>query len=342
MADSKVFYTDILLRKDYLALNLFQRDLFWRMWCHSDYHGRYHADPEIIRGHFYAKEINKTREADIERALEAIARTSLVHFYTVDSSAYFEIPAEIHRQRIRTKSKFPNPPQSAATCRNLPQSAAQCDNPAATCSNLPQSAAICRNLPQSAAQIEIEEEIEIEKEERGDIKQRSISKPPENTPSLFNSENERQEYRTWLRAIKTTHPSAREIRQLPLKLHQTAIAAFRAVPHAAAEAPLLRAFYDSTITISCKTGRPFKRPAEFQWYLVDLADVLTAARQWAKETKWKPAGTPRPAKAAPAAPAQPQEPVSEQEKIDFLAEIRAACSTIATPPPSVPPQDYNP
>ena len=315
MADSKVFYTDILLRKDYLALNLFQRDLFWRMWCHSDYHGRYHADPEIIRGHFYAKEINKTREADIERALEAIARTSLVHFYTVDSSAYFEIPAEIHRQRIRTKSKFPDPPQSAA---------------------------ICRNLPQSAAQIEIEEEIEIEKEERGDIKQRSISEPPENTPSLFSSENERQAYRTWLRAIKTTHPSAREIRQLPLKLHQTAIAAFRAVPHAAAEAPLLRAFYDSTITISCKTGRPFKRPAEFQWYLVDLADVLTAARQWAKETKWKPAGTPRPAKAAPAAPAQPQEPVSEQEKIDFLAEIRAACATIATPPPSVPPQDYNP
>ena len=120
MADSKVFYTDILLRKDYLALNLFQRDLFWRMWCHSDYHGRYHADPEIIRGHFYAKEINKTREADIERALEAIARTSLVHFYTVDSSAYFEIPAEIHRQRIRTKSKFPDPPQSAAICRNLP------------------------------------------------------------------------------------------------------------------------------------------------------------------------------------------------------------------------------
>ena len=332
MADSKVFYTDILLRKDYLALNLFQRDLFWRMWCHSDYHGRYHADPEIIRGHFYAKEINKTREADIERALEAIARTSLVHFYTVDSSAYFEIPAEIHRQRIRTKSKFPDPPQSAATCRNLPQSAARCDNPAAT----------CRNLPQSAAQIEIEEEIEIEKEERGDIKQRSISEPPENTPSLFSSENERQAYRTWLRAIKTTHPSAREIRQLPLKLHQTAIAAFRAVPHAAAEAPLLRAFYDSTITTSCKTGRPFKRPAEFQWYLVDLADVLTAARQWAKETKWKPAGTPRPAKAAPAAPAQPQEPVSEQEKIDFLAEIRAACATIATPPPSVPPQDYNP
>ena len=342
MADSKVFYTDILLRKDYLALNLFQRDLFWRMWCHSDYHGRYHADPEIIRGHFYAKELNKTREADIERALEAIARTSLVHFYTVDSSAYFEIPAEIHRQRIRTKSKFPNPPQSAATCRNPPQSAAQCDNPAAICRNLPQSAATCSNLPQSAAQIEIEEEIEIEKEERGDIKQRSISEPPENTPSLFTSENERQAYRTWLRAIKTTHPSAREIRQLPLKLHQTAIAAFRAVPHAAAEAPLLRAFYDSTITISCKTGRPFKRPAEFQWYLVDLADVLTAARQWAKETKWKPAGTPRPAKAAPAAPAQPQEPVSEQEKIDFLAEIRAACATIASPPPSVPPQDYNP
>ncbi len=342
MADSKVFYTDILLRKDYLALNLFQRDLFWRMWCHSDYHGRYHADPEIIRGHFYAKEINKTREADIERALEAIARTSLVHFYTVDSSAYFEIPAEIHRQRIRTKSKFPNPPQPAAICRNLPQSAAQCDNPAAICRNLPQSAATCSNLPQSAAQIEIEEEIEIEKEERGDIKQRSISEPPENTPSLFNSENERQEYRAWLRAIKTTHPSAREIRQLPLKLHQTAIAAFRAVPHAAAEAPLLRAFYDSTITISCKTGRPFKRPAEFQWYLVDLADVLTAARQWAKETKWNPAGTPRPAKAAPAAPAQPQELATEQDKLDLIAEIRAACATIASPPPSVPPQDYNP
>lgn len=336
MADSKVFYTDILLRKDYLALNLFQRDLFWRMWCHSDYHGRYHADPEIIRGHFYAKEINKTREADIERALEAIARTSLVHFYTVDSSAYFEIPAEIHRQRIRTKSKFPNPPQSAATCRNLPQSAAQCDNPAATCSNLPQSAA------QIEIEEEIEEEIEIEKEERGDIKQRSISEPPENTPSLFTSENERQAYRTWLRAIKTTHPSAREIRQLPLKLHQTAIAAFRAVPQAAAEAPLLRAFYDSTITISCKTGRPFKRPAEFQWYLVDLADVLTAARQWAKETKWKPAGTPRPAKAAPAAPSEPQQLATEQDKLDLIAEIRAACSTIAAPPPSVPPQDYNP
>lgn len=322
MADSKVFYTDILLRKDYLDLNLFQRDLYWRMWCYSDYHGRYHADPEIIRGHFYAKELNKTREADIERALEAIARTSLVHFYTVDSSAYFEIPAEIHRQRIRSKSKFPTPP----------------------CRNLPQSAATCRNLPQSAAQIEIEEEKEKE-EEREEEKENYTSAPPTAPQQTANTPSpSKNDYLRWITAIKNAHPAGREVESFRgnKKLLETARATYAALPNAAADAPLLRAYYDSPITTSSKTGRPFKRPLELLWYLTDLPDILAHARQWAREMRWKPAGTPRPAKTAPAAPAEPQELATEQDKIDLIAEIRAACSTIATPPPSVPPQDFTP
>jgi hypothetical protein len=124
------------------------------------------------------------------------------------------------------------------------------------------------------------------------------------------------------------------------QLHTVAIAAFRSVPTAPQHADLLRAFYDSNIHTST-TGRPFKKPPELRWFFVDLADIIVSARQWAKETRWKPAGSNRPQKTATAPAPAPQQELATQEDItDFFADFRSCLHEMAAA--TKPPSDYIP
>ena len=317
MAESRLIHKDLLLHPGFCTLKLFTRDLYLRLWLHADDTGRYHAATSLLRPFLYPTELDKTRESDIERALLDLESASLVRLYNAAGARYLEIPAAVYRQRIRAKSLFPSPPHTSA--------------------DTPQPAAIRRNPPQSAALIEIEENrIEIEEKEGEYITPRSISEPPHTPPtSIFRDLQERETYRHWLHAVKPAHPSGREMQTLPKNLHTIAIVAFRTVPQAADHADLLRAFYDSTITISTKTGRPFKKPDIFQYYLTDLADVLTAAKQWAKELKWKPrTTTPKTEIKHPKSNIQNPDLATKEETAAFLADMREALATIGTPPPS--------
>ena len=334
MAESRLIHKDLLLHPGFCTLKLFTRDLYLRLWLHADDTGRYHAATSLLRPFLYPTELDKTRESDIERALLDLESASLVRLYNAAGARYLEIPADIYRQRIRAKSLFPAPPHTAA---DAPQPAADLSQSAATCGDSPQSAAIRRNPPQPAALIEIEENrIKTEEKEGEYITPRSISEPPHTPPtSIFRDLQERETYRHWLHAVKPAHPSGREMQTLPKNLHTIAITAFRTVPQAADHADLLRAFYDSTITISTKTGRPFKKPDIFQYYLTDLADVLTAAKQWAKELKWKPrTTTPKPEIQNPKSNIQNPDYATPAETDAFLADMREALATIGQPPPS--------
>lgn len=333
MAESRLIHKDLLLHPGFCTLKLFARDLYLRIWLHADDTGRYHAATSLLRPFLYPTELDKTRESDIERALLDLESASLVRLYNEAGARYLEIPADIYRQRIRAKSLFPAPPHTAA---DTPQPAADMSQYAATCGNPPQPAAIRRNPPQSAALIEIEENRrEIEEKEGEYINQRSISEPPHTPPpSIFHDQQERENYRHWLRAIKTAHPAGRERATLDHNLHTVAIAAFRSSPTAHQHADLLRAFYDSNIDTSTK-GRPFKKPLEFRWYLVDLADIIVSARQWAKETRWKPRTKNTPSNIQnPKSNIQNNDLATPEETTAFLANLRETLTTISQPAPT--------
>ena len=304
MAESRLVHKDLLLHPGYCTLKLFARDLYWRIWLHADDYGRYHAATNLLRPFLYPTELDKTRESDIERALLDLESASLVRLYNEAGARYLEIPAALYRQRLRTKSKFPAPPQSAATCRNLPQ-----------------SAATCRNLPQSAAPYGDVYGDEIEKEERGgNIAPPTIEQPAANPAPPPPQKND---YLAWVTAVKNAHPAGRELRSFHgnPKLREAARAAYAALPQAVDSADLLAAYYTSTLTTSTN-GRPFKRPLELLWYFTDLADILVSARQWARETRWKPAGQPQPRQTTPPPPTpDPDQIITEADKTAFFAEL---------------------
>ena len=315
---------------------------YWRLMCAADSFGRMDARPAILRTRLYSLQLDKIRESDMPRLLAECETAGLVRCYEISGKPYLQI--DKFEQRLRTKPKYPAPPADTPaadlpqTCRtsaaHLPQTCrTSADVTATECNNVCRPAA---DLPHEY-EYEYEYEKENEKEEGEYITPRSISEPQHTPPtSIFRDLQERETYRHWLHAVKPAHPSGREMQTLPKNLHTIAIVAFRTVPQAADHADLLRAFYDSTITISTKTGRPFKKPDIFQYYLTDLADVLTAAKQWAKELKWKPRtqtqskhGT-----SVPTTPTTQQDLATPDETTAFFADMREALATIGHPPPS--------
>lgn len=314
---------------------------YWRLMCAADSFGRMDARPAILRTRLYSLQLDKIRESDMPRLLAECEKAGLVRCYEISGKPYLQI--DKFEQRLRTKPKYPAPPADTPaadlpqTCRtsaaHLPQTCrTSADVTATECNNVCRPAA---DLPHEY-EYEYEYEKENEKEEGEYITPRSISEPPHTPPtSIFRDLQERETYRHWLHAVKPAHPSGREMQTLPKNLHTLAITAFRTVPQAADHADLLRAFYDSTITISTKTGRPFKKPDIFQYYLTDLADVLTAAKQWAKELKWKPRTKNTPSNIQnPKSNIQNNDLATQEETAAFLADMREALATIGQPPPS--------
>ncbi|MBR5887972.1 MAG: hypothetical protein IKZ07_07180 [Akkermansia sp.] len=358
MPASFIFRGDSYLESERINSLSGAAEIFYlRLMCAADAHGLMDARPSILRVRLYGLRLDRMREADMPRLLAECEKAGLIRLYSVDHKPYLQILR--FGQRLRTNPKYPapppqlddTPPQPAATCPhsadNLQQPAAICPQPAATCQqpadNLPQPVS---NLPQSADnlphEIEYEKEIEKEKERESLYDMPRYNTPPAQapTPSIFRSAEERAAYKTWLSAIKAAHPAGRERATLDSQLHTVAIAAFRSVPTAHQQADLLRAFYDSNLQLST-TGRPFKKPMELRWYLVDLADIIVSARQWAKETRWKPKRPPK-SEHGPSVPTspqpQPQEIATDQDIADFFTDFRSCLREMAES--TKPPSDY--
>lgn len=159
MASSRLFPQSFLSCEHYNSISVFARDFFVRLWTHADDFGRDDARPVMLRTQLYPLLLDKVGESDIERALLECERASLVRPYSVNGRPYLEILN--YNQRIRTKSKYPDPPTIVSNLltidSNLPQPADSCQQSAATCGQL---SATCRNLPQSAAQTETNTETE--------------------------------------------------------------------------------------------------------------------------------------------------------------------------------------
>lgn len=282
---------------------------YFRLLCAVDAHGKLDARPALLRTKLYALQLDKKREADLPRLLQECEQAGLVRSYTVGGKPYLIVPN--FRQRLRAASKYPDPPTPTPDCHMSVTCPSHDGRTSATCPH------------------EEDYEDEEEKEE-----ERENNTPPPSTTSIFRSLEERESYRHWLRSIKAAHPAGRERATLDHNLHTVAIASFRSAPTAHQHADLLRAFYDSNLDTSTK-GRPFKKPMEFRWFLVDLADVIVSAKQWAKETRWKPRTKNTPSNIQnPKSNIQNNDLATQEETAAFLADMREALAAIGQPPPS--------
>lgn len=290
---------------------------YFRLLCAVDAHGKLDARPTILRTKLYALQLDRKREADLPRLLQECEQAGLVRSYEVNGKPYLIV--HNFRQRLRSTSKYPDPPPLSDTCpstaRQLTDTCPSSDRHLTDTCQTP-----ARHLSDNCPHEE-EYEFEEEKEKRGgSITTRSIDPPPATSPTP----PRKNDYLTWITAIKNAHPAGRELQSFigNPKLRDAARAAYAALPQAAESADLLRAFYTSPLTTST-SGRPFKRPLELLWYFTDLADIIVSARQWAKETRWKPHSERKPTNltTTPPQPQPPAETITEADKTAFFADL---------------------
>jgi hypothetical protein len=83
-----------------------------------DDYGRYFADPGLLRGHLYPRQISKVSDSDVGKWLHSCVVAGLVRVYPAqDGERYLEI-ANFGQQVRALKSKFPNPPANEIICEH--------------------------------------------------------------------------------------------------------------------------------------------------------------------------------------------------------------------------------
>lgn len=75
-----------------------------------DDHGRYFANPKLIRSATFPLRTDTVSLEDVGAWVDECVSAGLVTLYTVDSTSYLTV--ENFGQRIQSKSKFPDPPES--------------------------------------------------------------------------------------------------------------------------------------------------------------------------------------------------------------------------------------
>ena len=93
-------------------------DFEYRVWSYLivsvDDYGRYHTDPELLKGLVFPRRKGLT-ENQIGKALASLANIGMIKLYTVDGESYLCFPNWDKHQQIRAKaSKFPAPDDSVA------------------------------------------------------------------------------------------------------------------------------------------------------------------------------------------------------------------------------------
>jgi hypothetical protein len=78
-----------------------------RLMSVADDYGRYFAHPSLLRAALYPLQLDRVREASMERCLKECQTASLVRLYSVKGTGYLEIAD--FRQQTRGPSKFPDP-----------------------------------------------------------------------------------------------------------------------------------------------------------------------------------------------------------------------------------------
>lgn len=102
-----------------------EAEVFYRrLMSIADDYGRFSASPAVLRAAMYPLKLEQMREANVSRCLVSCEKAGLVRLYRVGAKQYIQILD--FGQKIRTRSKWPEPPEEEA-CQ---QSASNCQQPA--------------------------------------------------------------------------------------------------------------------------------------------------------------------------------------------------------------------
>ena len=83
-----------------------------------DDYGRYDGRTAVLRAVLYPLQVNKVSESDIGKWILETGEAALVRRYAVADKPYLEVVK--FGQKIRSKSRWPDPPTSADNCQQAP------------------------------------------------------------------------------------------------------------------------------------------------------------------------------------------------------------------------------
>jgi hypothetical protein len=88
---------------------------FYRLMVNCDDYGRIDARPAILRARCYPLRLEKIKEKDITKWLDALAKQNLIILYQLEEHTYLQITKWKKHQQIRaSKSKYPGPDDEGA------------------------------------------------------------------------------------------------------------------------------------------------------------------------------------------------------------------------------------
>lgn len=92
-----------------------QAEVFYRrLMSVVDDFGRFDARPAVLRGRLYPLQLDRVREADLDRWIAECVKASLIRLYTVGSGQYI-LFHKLGEPRAKS-SKFPAPPSDDCAC----------------------------------------------------------------------------------------------------------------------------------------------------------------------------------------------------------------------------------
>lgn len=116
---NRILRDGILTSPKVAKLGWAEEVLYRRLMSLVDDYGRFFADPGLLRGYAYPRQLNKVSDSDIGKWLDSCAATGLVRVYSAkDGERYLEI-VNFGQQIRATKSKFPAPTSIAIECNQL-------------------------------------------------------------------------------------------------------------------------------------------------------------------------------------------------------------------------------
>lgn len=243
-----------ILTSDRLAsLRNWESEVFYRrLFSVADDYGRYDARPAVLRAHLYPLQIDKMSETGIARCLHECERVRLVRLYSVEERPYLEI--ENFGQRVQSKPRWPGPGEDE-----------RCG--AVGHGGLPFQS---ESESKSYSSFDGSGERAVVEEEGGESRLSPVAEDV---------------FRRFVREVCALRPAWSKLRRLPKVCEEAARDAAVSLDLSSGDFALLAAYYASSMPKD-RYGSAFWRPTGLEQFLRSMADVLSHAYRWRKESGW--------------------------------------------------------
>jgi hypothetical protein len=120
----RIIRTGILTSDSVNKLGAPAEVFYRRLMSVVDDHGRYDGRAAILRAVLYPLQLTRVSEPDIGKWILETGEAGLVRRYTAEGRPFLEIVK--FGQKIRSRSKWPDPPTSADNCQQVPTDVPVC------------------------------------------------------------------------------------------------------------------------------------------------------------------------------------------------------------------------